>query len=87
MKKTSPAILKVKDLDICHNRCTLEYGNPCQHFCPAKVYELVPAETEAQLQINFTNCVHCKTCEIMDPYQIILWTPPEGGGGAEYKNM
>ena len=86
-EEDQPCHLKVKDLDICHNRCSLEYGNPCQHFCPASVYEMVPGETESRLQINFTNCVHCKICEIMDPYQIILWTPPEGGGGPKYKNM
>ena len=89
-EEDQPCHLKVQDLDICHNRCTVEYGNPCQHFCPANVYEIDSGGKEAAtpvLKINFTNCVHCKTCDIMDPYQIILWTPPEGGGGPDYKNM
>ena len=89
-EEDQPSHLKVADFDICHNRCTQEYGNPCQHFCPAAVYEMVADESQprgARLQINFTNCVHCKTCDIMDPYQIINWTPPEGGGGPDYGSM
>lgn len=83
-----PAHLKVLDLNICTGRCVEEYGNPCQNFCPANVYEMVEAvEGKRRLQINFSNCVHCKTCDIMDPYQIINWVPPEGGGGPNYKNM
>ena len=86
-EEDQPCHLKVQDLDICHNRCTIEYGNPCQNFCPAGVYEMTPGDEGSRLQINFTNCVHCKTCDIMDPYQIILWTPPEGGGGPDYGKM
>ncbi len=83
-----PAHLKVVDFNICVDRCTSEYGNPCQNFCPAQVYEMVEAgEGKKRLQINFSNCVHCKTCDIMDPYQIINWVPPEGGGGPNYRNM
>ncbi len=83
-----PAHLKVLDFDICVGRCVEEYGNPCQNFCPANVYEMVDAgEDRKRLQINFSNCVHCKTCDIMDPYQIINWVPPEGGGGPNYRNM
>ncbi len=84
-----PAHLHVVDTEICATRCTEEYGNPCQRFCPAAVYEMVDdaAAGRKRLQINFTNCVHCKTCDIMDPYQIINWVTPEGGGGPEYKNM
>jgi electron-transferring-flavoprotein dehydrogenase len=78
-----PCHLRIADTDICISRCTVEYGNPCQNFCPANVYEMV----ERRLQINFSNCVHCKTCDIMDPYQIIDWVPPEGGGGPDYRNM
>ena len=83
------AHLHVVDTEICSTRCAEEYGNPCQRFCPAAVYEMVedPAAGRKRLQINFTNCVHCKTCDIMDPYQIINWTPPEGGGGPNYKLM
>jgi electron-transferring-flavoprotein dehydrogenase len=83
-----PAHLKVVDLNICVDRCTREYGNPCQNFCPANVYEMVEEkEGKRKLQINFSNCVHCKTCDIMDPYQIINWVTPEGGGGPNYRNM
>ncbi|HEY7911077.1 MAG TPA: electron transfer flavoprotein-ubiquinone oxidoreductase [Blastocatellia bacterium] len=83
-----PAHLKVVDLNICVSRCVTEYGNPCENFCPASVYEMVDAgEGKKRLQINFSNCVHCKTCDIMDPYQIINWVPPEGGGGPNYRNM
>ena len=83
-----PSHLRVADLNICVDRCTREYGNPCQNFCPANVYEMVEAGGEQRrLQINFSNCVHCKTCDIMDPYQIIDWVPPEGGGGPNYRNM
>jgi electron-transferring-flavoprotein dehydrogenase len=83
-----PVHLKVADTNICVDRCTREYGNPCQNFCPANVYEMVEEkEGNRRLQINFSNCVHCKTCDIMDPYQIIHWVPPEGGGGPNYRNM
>lgn len=83
-----PPHLKVLDTNICVDRCTHEYGNPCENFCPANVYEMVEAGAEKRrLQINFSNCVHCKTCDIMDPYQIINWVPPEGGGGPNYRNM
>ncbi|QNI30794.1 electron transfer flavoprotein-ubiquinone oxidoreductase [Alloacidobacterium dinghuense] len=85
-----PVHLVVKNLDICNSRCGKEFGNPCQYFCPAAVYEMVESsETPSgkQLHINFANCVHCKTCDIMDPYQIINWVPPEGGGGPNYDSM
>lgn len=83
----SPCHLHVLEPDICVNRCTKEYGNPCQNFCPANVYEWVDDGKKGHLQINFTNCVHCKTCDIMDPYGIIRWVVPEGGGGPAYKNL
>ena len=83
-----PVHLHVLDTDICSTRCAEEYGNPCQRFCPAAVYEMVEnGEGRRRLQINFSNCVHCKTCDIMDPYQIINWVTPEGGGGPDYKGM
>jgi electron-transferring-flavoprotein dehydrogenase len=85
-----PVHLVVEDLNICSQRCTQEYGNPCQYFCPAAVYEMVEGTeggSAKELRINFTNCVHCKTCDIMDPYQIIRWVPPEGGGGPNYDGM
>ncbi|HVY60521.1 MAG TPA: FAD-dependent oxidoreductase [Planctomycetota bacterium] len=82
-----PAHLLVRDPSICVDRCTKEYQNPCLRFCPAAVYEMhVDEATKKQkLQLNFSNCVHCKTCDIKDPYGIIDWVPPEGGGGPKYK--
>jgi electron-transferring-flavoprotein dehydrogenase len=98
--ENSPCHLHVADTDICATQCAAEFGNPCEHFCPANVYEMIPAAIESvkiekngfadsrkRLQINFANCVHCKTCDIMDPYQIIDWVPPEGGGGPVYTGL
>jgi electron-transferring-flavoprotein dehydrogenase len=83
-----PSHLIVHDADICRTRCREEYGNPCTRFCPANVYEMVDAgDGTKRLQINPSNCVHCKTCDIMDPYQVIDWVPPEGGGGPQYEGM
>jgi electron-transferring-flavoprotein dehydrogenase len=88
-EEDQPCHLRILDPDVCQSRCTQEYGNPCQHFCPANVYEWTPGASagEQNFQINFSNCVHCKTCDIMDPYQIIDWVTPEGGGGPNYSGM
>ncbi|MBZ5516021.1 MAG: electron transfer flavoprotein-ubiquinone oxidoreductase [Acidobacteriia bacterium] len=88
-EEDQPSHLKIADFDICNNRCVREYGNPCQSFCPAAVYEM---EDNADgpgkhLKLNPSNCVHCKTCDIADPYQIIDWVCPEGGGGPHYDGM
>ena len=85
-----PSHLVVADTDLCRTQCKEEYGNPCESFCPAAVYEMVddtekPGETK--LVIHHENCVHCKTCDIADPYQVITWTPPEGGEGPSYDRM
>jgi electron-transferring-flavoprotein dehydrogenase len=82
-----PSHLKVLDFNLCVERCTKEYGNPCQYFCPAAVYEIEQTDGGRRPKINFSNCVHCKTCDIMDPYQIIDWVTPEGGGGPNYINL
>jgi len=84
-----PSHLLVHDTNICATRCKEEFGNPCQHFCPANVYEIVPAPGNGgiQLKLNPSNCVHCKTCDIADPYEIITWVPPEGGGGPNYQDL
>ncbi|MGA2395816.1 MAG: electron transfer flavoprotein-ubiquinone oxidoreductase [Candidatus Lustribacter sp.] len=89
--ENQPPHLHVADTTICAERCTVEFGNPCQYFCPAAVYEPLfekkDGHVEGRLQINFANCVHCKTCDIMDPYQIITWVPPQGGEGPVYTGM
>jgi electron-transferring-flavoprotein dehydrogenase len=85
-----PVHLVVTDPAVCAGKCREEFGNPCQHFCPAGVYEMVADEANPdalRLQINASNCVHCKTCDIADPYQIITWVPPEGGDGPDYKDL
>ncbi|MCL1634618.1 electron transfer flavoprotein-ubiquinone oxidoreductase [Luteimonas sp. SX5] len=82
-----PVHLRVADTDICVTRCTEEYGNPCTRFCPAAVYEIVDDGAGKRLQINAANCVHCKTCDIKDPYEIINWVTPEGGSGPNYQNL
>ncbi len=87
-EEEQPPHLVIADYDICNNRCVEEYGNPCQYFCPAQVYEMVENESGdgKHLQLTPSNCVHCKTCDIADPYQIITWVVPEGGGGPNYEN-
>jgi electron-transferring-flavoprotein dehydrogenase len=105
-EENQPCHLQVTSPDVCVTKCTAEFGNPCQHFCPVKVYEMVPkAEGKGMspqlnregegatndqglvLKINASNCVHCKTCDIKDPYQVINWVVPEGGGGPVYNEM
>ena len=82
-----PAHLKVADTNICVSKCAQEFGNPCTRFCPAQVYEMVEEKGAKRLQINAANCVHCKACDIKDPYEIITWTVPEGGSGPNYQNL
>jgi electron-transferring-flavoprotein dehydrogenase len=89
-EEDQPTHLHVADTKLCETKCREEYGNPCEKFCPAAVYEMVPKTAESRdlrLQINFSNCVHCKTCDVMDPYQVITWVTPEGGGGPRYDDL
>ena len=86
--ENQPVHLKVRDTSICATKCATEYGNPCQNFCPANVYEMVDDGAGGKrLQINASNCVHCKACDIKGPYQIIDWTTPEGGSGPIYQSL
>jgi electron-transferring-flavoprotein dehydrogenase len=94
-EEDQPSHLVVTDPKICVDRCTEEYGNPCQHFCPAAVYEWPdgypppehPTPKAPGPVINASNCVHCKTCDVADPYQVIEWVVPEAGGGPKYIDM
>ncbi|MBU2271442.1 MAG: electron transfer flavoprotein-ubiquinone oxidoreductase [Alphaproteobacteria bacterium] len=86
-----PAHLKLLDPSIPIRVNLPEYGEPARLYCPAGVYEVVygdeAAKTDPKFVINAQNCVHCKTCDIKDPSQNIVWTTPEGGGGPNYPNM
>jgi len=88
-EEAQPCHLKVRDLEICYGECAQKYGNPCVRFCPASVYEMDTDEATGKktLKMNFSNCVHCKTCDIKDPFENIQWVPPEGGGGPKYTVM
>jgi electron-transferring-flavoprotein dehydrogenase len=88
-EEAQPSHLKVKNLDICYGRCAEQYDSPCVRFCPAGVYEMTTDESTGgkELKVNFSNCVHCKTCDVKDPFENIEWVPPEGGGGPKYTVM
>ena len=81
--------LKVADTSICIDQCARGISEPVHALRPAGVYEMGSNDEEhgKRLQINASNCVHCKTCDIKDPYQIINWVTPEGGSGPNYQNM
>lgn len=87
-EEEQPCHIQIDDRSICDGRCGEEFGNPCQFFCPANVFEMVEEDDGARrLNLNPSNCLHCKTCDIKDPYAIATWAPPEGGGGPNYKGM
>ena len=84
--ENSPNHLHVANTDICRDVCHPKYNSPCNHFCPASVYEMVDAgQDKKNLHINYTNCIHCKSCDIKCPFDNIDWTTPEGGGGPQYQ--
>jgi electron-transferring-flavoprotein dehydrogenase len=85
-----PSHLQVLDKSVCADECATLYGNPCTKACPANVYEMVDDEQnpgKKKLHLNPTNCVHCKTCDLIDPYINIRWVVPEGGDGPNYSLM
>jgi electron-transferring-flavoprotein dehydrogenase len=82
-----PVHLTLKDASVPVKVNLSRYAGPEQRYCPAGVYEFVDLDTKPRLQINAQNCVHCKTCDIKDPPQNIVWVAPEGGGGPNYSNM
>ncbi|MEM9434255.1 MAG: electron transfer flavoprotein-ubiquinone oxidoreductase [Pseudomonadota bacterium] len=86
-EESQPAHLKLADSAIPVGVNLPKYGGPSARYCPAGVYEFVGEGTETKFQINFQNCVHCKTCDIKDPSQNITWTTPQGGDGPNYPNM
>lgn len=87
-EESQPAHLKLKDADIPVTVNLPEYAGPSARYCPAGVYEFVTEEgKDPRFVINFQNCVHCKTCDIKDPRQNIVWTVPQGGDGPNYPNM
>ncbi|CTQ48601.1 electron transfer flavoprotein-ubiquinone oxidoreductase [Jannaschia donghaensis] len=86
-EESQPAHLKLKDASVPVAINLPKYAGPSARYCPAGVYEFVGEGDAAKFQINFQNCVHCKTCDIKDPSQNIVWTTPQGGDGPNYPNM
>jgi electron-transferring-flavoprotein dehydrogenase len=86
-EENQPVHLRLKDAAVPIGVNLRTYAAPEQRYCPAGVYEIVGEGDAARLQINAQNCVHCKTCDIKDPAQNIVWTVPEGSGGPNYANM
>ena len=87
-EESQPAHLTLKDASVPIAVNLPKFNEPAQRYCPAGVYEVITEEgKEPRFQINFQNCVHCKTCDIKDPSQNITWTVPQGGDGPNYPNM
>jgi electron-transferring-flavoprotein dehydrogenase len=86
-EENQPCHLRLKDPTIPLARGLPLYGEPSRLYCPAAVYEIITADGAPRFVINAANCLHCKTCDIKDPFDNIRWTPPEGGGGPNYQEM
>jgi electron-transferring-flavoprotein dehydrogenase len=86
-EENQPAHLTLKNNLVPTSTNLAIYDGPEQRYCPAGVYEYIESDAGKQLQINAQNCVHCKTCDIKDPTQNIVWLNPEGGGGPNYSGM
>ena len=86
-EEDQPSHLTLKDESIPIDYNLPEYDEPAQRYCPAGVFEVVEENGQPRFQINAANCVHCKTCDIKDPKQNIVWVAPEGGGGPNYPGM
>lgn len=86
-EENQPVHLKIRDESLPIEVNYQLYASPEARYCPAGVYEIIDQETHPKLQINAQNCIHCKTCDIKDPRQNILWTAPESGGGPNYVGM
>jgi electron-transferring-flavoprotein dehydrogenase len=86
-EEDQPSHLLLKDADVPITINLPKWAEPAQRYCPAGVYEIVEENGEQRFRINAQNCVHCKTCEIKDPSQNIVWTVPEGAGGPNYSGM
>lgn len=86
-EENQPCHLELRDPELAISVNYKQYGSPESRYCPAAVYEIVDEQTQPRLQINAQNCIHCKTCDIKDPRQNIVWVAPEGGGGPNYQSM
>ncbi len=86
-EENQPVHLRIADTTLCVSECRARFGNPCTRFCPAGVYEIVTDGSGPRLQVNAANCVHCKACDIKDPFEQITWVPPDGGSGPNYANL
>jgi electron-transferring-flavoprotein dehydrogenase len=89
-EEDQPSHLQVLNRDVCSSECFEKFGSPCTRACPANVYEMIDDESKPgkkKLHLNPTNCVHCKTCDLIDPYINIRWVVPEGGDGPNYSQL
>ena len=86
-EEDQPCHLILRDPSLAISVNYLQYNAPEQRYCPAGVYEIVEKDNAFALQINASNCIHCKACDIKDPTRNIIWKPPEGGGGPNYQGM